>query len=194
MQGRVHYYEGYAMAGVVRPVRVMRLLGISALLITNAAGGINDNFKAGDFMQITDHIRLAPDPLIGANTEFGTRFPDCCGIYRGKLAEAVDKAAKNLKINLHKGVYVQTTGPAFETPAEIIAYGRMGGDAVGMSTAAEAVAARHAGLDVAGISLISNLAAGKSPDPLTHEEVNVTAAAASKNFIALLNETIKLFK
>jgi len=194
MQGRVHLYEGYSPAEVIRPIRVMKLLGISALLLTNAAGGINPDFKPSDLMRITDHIGLAPNPLTGANTEFGTRFPDCTGIYNGVLSEAVEKAAKKLKIPIKHGVYLQTPGPSFETPAEIRFFGRIGADAVGMSTAAEAIAARHAGLDVAGISLISNYAAGLSDSPLSHEEVGVTADSASVKFIALLNETLMSFR
>ncbi|MDR3318859.1 MAG: purine-nucleoside phosphorylase [Clostridiales bacterium] len=191
MQGRIHYYEGYTMPEVVLPVRVLRMLGAQKLLLTNAAGGINKSFRPGDLMLITDHIRTVPDPLIGANLAgLGTRFPDCSSVYDPKLRLAVLAAAAECGAAIRQGVYLQTTGPSFETPAEINCFRALGADAVGMSTAVEAVAAVHAGLRVAGISCISNAAAGVSDTPLTHEEVNRTTARVKDGFIKLMTAAI----
>ena len=192
MQGRVHYYEGYDMSDVVLPIRLMKLLGAQTLFLTNAVGGINRNFEAGDFMLITDHIQYgAPSPLIGMNIdELGTRFPDMSEVYSKKLREKIKSAARELKIGLHEGVYLQASGPNFETPAEIRAFASMGADVVGMSTACEAVAAVHMGMKVCGISCISNLASGISLVPLTHEEVQETADKAAAKFTALVTESI----
>ena len=192
MQGRVHYYEGYSVSDVVLPVRLMGLLGVHTLFLTNAGGAINISFSAGDFMLISDHILHAvPSPLIGSNIEeLGTRFPDMSEVYDKGLRKLIAGAAADLGIKLHEGVYLQTTGPNFETPAEIRAFGALGADVVGMSTACEAVAARHMGVKVCGISCISNLAAGISKAPLTHEEVQEMADKSAPRFKALVTESI----
>ena len=185
MQGRVHYYEGFPMPDVVLPVRVVALLGIKVLLLTNAAGGINPAFRKGTLMAITDHICAAPNPLIGPNLDrFGKRFPDMSEVYDRKLLDILFRTASEEKIDLRRGVYYQCTGPSFETPAEIRMMERMGADAVGMSTAVEAIAARHAGVRVAGISAISNLAAGCGEE-LSHNDVT-EAAKLYKDKLALL--------
>ena len=193
MQGRVHYYEGYPMTDVVLPTRLMKLMGAKVLFLTNASGGIKQGFHAGDFMLIKDHISsFVPSPLLGANIEeLGTRFPDMSHVYDEDLQQIVKKAACDLGINLKEGVYVQLTGPAYETPAEINMCRMMGADAVGMSTACEAQAAKHMGMKVVGISCISNLAAGISPKPLTHAEITETADAVAPMFKQRLTETIK---
>lgn len=192
MQGRVHYYEGYPIEEVVLPVRLMGMLGAKKLILTNAVGCINSDFKAGDLMLITDHILYGvPSPLIGKNIdELGTRFPDMSEVYSEELRSKVKNAAKKLGQTLREGVYLQTSGPNFETPAEIRAYRSLGADVVGMSTACEAVAARHMGLRICGISCVSNLAAGMASAPLTHEEVQEAADNAAPRFKALLTEII----
>ncbi|WP_455638131.1 purine nucleoside phosphorylase I, inosine and guanosine-specific [Parabacteroides sp.] len=157
MQGRFHYYEGYSMQQVTFPVRVMKLLGIKNLLVSNAAGGINNSFKVGDLMIIRDHINMLPNPLIGPNNElFGTRFPDMTRTYDREFIRLVEEIAASHNIPLKKGVYVGLTGPSFETPSEYAFYGRVGGDAIGMSTVPEVIVARHAGLRVFGMSVITN--------------------------------------
>lgn len=195
MQGRVHLYEGYSAREAVRPLRTLRLLGAETLFLTNAAGGINPNFSTGDLMLITDHVvSFAESPLRGENvSELGPRFPDMSRIYSPELCATVKDAAQALSIPLQEGVYLQTAGPQFETPAEIRAFAALGADAVGMSTAVEAVAARHAGMRVVGISCISNLAAGLSPTPLTHEEVQEAGRACREKFTALVTESIRRF-
>ena len=192
MQGRVHYYEGYKTQDVVLPVRLMKLMGAETLFLTNAAGGINKDFHAGDFMLITDHISsLVPSPLIGANIdELGVRFPDMSEVYSKRLRGIIKASAEKNGVPLREGVYIQTTGPNYETPAEIRAYASLGADAVGMSTAIEAMAARHAGMEICGISCISNLAAGISPTPLTHAEVQETADRAAPLFKKLVTGAI----
>ncbi|MCD8374104.1 MAG: purine-nucleoside phosphorylase [Oscillospiraceae bacterium] len=193
MQGRVHYYEGYSPSDVVLPARVCGLLGAKALVLTNAAGGVNPEFSAGDLMLITDHLMpLFPNPLIGENIdELGVRFPDMSEVYDRELRDALRAEAQKLDIPLREGVYIQFTGPSYETPAEVRMAGLLGADAVGMSTACEAVAARHMGLRVAGISCISNKAAGLSAVPLTQEEVEQTAAIAAPRFRSLLWNGVK---
>ncbi|MCL2509015.1 MAG: purine-nucleoside phosphorylase [Oscillospiraceae bacterium] len=193
MQGRVHYYEGYSMSDVVLPVRLMGLLGAKTLLLTNAAGGINRSFSAGDLMLITGQISsFVPSPLIGLNPgKLGVRFPDMSEIYGNELRESVKSAAQRLGVPLREGVYVQTSGPNYESPEEIRMLGLLGADAVGMSTACEAIAANHMGMRVCGISCISNLAAGISPNPLTHQEVQDTADKTAPVFRALIKEVIK---
>ena len=193
MQGRVHYYEGYAMQEVVMPVRVMAGLGAKILFITNASGGMNTSFKAGDLMLITDQISsFVPSPLAGPNAEeLGERFPDMSEIYDRQLKERIRAAADRLGISLREGIYLQASGPNFESPAEIRFFSGIGADAVGMSTAVEAIAARHAGMRVGGISLISNPAAGLSKTPLTHEEVQEAADMASHKFSQLISSIIK---
>ena len=192
MQGRVHYYEGYSVQDAVLPTRLMKLMGAKTLFLTNAAGGINPAFKAGDFMLITDHISsFVPSPLIGQNIEeLGTRFPDMSEVYSRRLRTIIEQAAAAEGVPLQRGVYVQTTGPNYETPAEIRMYGRLGADAVGMSTAIEAMAARHAGMEICGISCISNLAAGISANPLTHKEVQETADRVAPLFKKLVTRAI----
>lgn len=192
MQGRVHYYEGYSVQDVVLPVRLMRLMGAETLFLTNAAGGINPAFKAGDFMLICDQISLSvPLPLIGANIEeLGTRFPDMSEIYSRRLRNIIENAAASEGVPLQRGTYIQTTGPNYETPAEIRAYGRLGADAVGMSTAVEAIAARHCGMEICGISCISNLASGISANPLSHAEVQETADRVAPLFRRLVARSI----
>lgn len=157
MQGRFHYYEGYSMQQVTFPVRVMKQLGIKNLLVSNAAGGINNTFKVGDLMIISDHINMMPNPLIGPNNEvFGTRFPDMTRAYDREFITYVEEIATARNISLKKGIYVGLTGPSFETPSEYAFYGRVGGDAIGMSTVPEVIVARHAGLRVFGMSVITN--------------------------------------
>lgn len=193
MQGRVHYYEGYAIEDVVLPIRLMRKMGAEILFLTNAAGGIHPDFRAGDFMMITDHISsFIPSPLIGPNEdEFGERFPDMSEVYRKDLQKVIQKAAKSLNISLQKGVYIQLSGPNFETPAEVQMCKILGADAVGMSTACEALAANHMGMKVCGISCISNQAAGISSQPLSHQEVQEMADMTAPKFQRLITESIK---
>ena len=173
MQGRVHFYEGYPITDVVLPVRLMKMMGAKILFLTNASGGINLDFKAGDFMMLTDHIStFAPNPLIGENIEeLGTRFPDMSSVYDKELNRIITEVAADFGIELKKGVYAQLTGPSFESPAEIQMFSKFGIDAVGMSTVVEAIAANHMGMRICAISCVCNLAAGLSPNPLTHEEV-----------------------
>ena len=192
MQGRVHFYEGYDMPEVVLPARVMGLLGAKTLILTNAAGGINESFRPGDIMMITDHISsFVPSPLVGKNIdELGTRFPDMSEVYSRRLQSIIISAAKEQGIPLQSGVYVQLSGPNYETPAEIRMCRTLGADAVGMSTACEATAARHMGLEVCALSCITNMAAGITGDKLTHEEVRQTAKRASNNFERLITAII----
>lgn len=193
MQGRVHYYEGYPMSDVVLPTRLMGLLGVKKLILTNAAGGINIEFRPGDFMMITDHITTAvPSPLIGSNLEeLGPRFPDMSEVYSKRMGEVLKKAASECDLLLKEGVYVQLTGPNYETPAEIRMFKIWGGDAVGMSTACEAMAARHMGIEVCGISCITNMAAGISKTKLNHKEVQETADRVSSQFKELITKVIE---
>ncbi len=195
MKGRVHYYEGYPISDVVLPTRLMKLMGAEILFLTNASGGVNKNFKAGDFMLITDQIStFAPNPLIGQNIEeLGTRFPDMSEIYDKELRAIIKETAKENKIALQEGVYIQFTGPSFESPAEIKMAAILGADAVGMSTAVEAIAANHMGMKVCGISCVCNLAAGLSENPLTHEEVQEAANTAAPFFKKLVTECVKKF-
>lgn len=193
MQGRVHCYEGYPMQDVVLPVRLMKKMGAEILFLTNAAGGVNENFHAGDLMMITDQISsFVPSPLIGANREdLGPRFPDMSEIYRREYRKIIRESSKALNIDLQEGTYLQFTGPAYESPAEIRMVRTLGADAVGMSTACEAVAANHMGMKILGISFISNLAAGMSTQPLSHKEVQEAADLAAPKFRALVTEVIR---
>lgn len=192
MQGRVHYYEGYSMEDVVLPVRLMKLMGAKVLFLTNASGGVNFDYSAGDFMLISDQICMAPSPLIGENLdELGVRFPDMSNIYDRELRKTVRDTAASLGIKLQEGVYIQLTGPNYESPAEIRMVRTLGADAVGMSTACEAIAANHCGLKTVGISCISNLACGMTDKPLTHAEVQETADRAAPLFRQLVTESIK---
>lgn len=192
MQGRVHYYEGYPMEDVVLPTRLMRMMGAEILFLTNAAGGANYEFASGDFMMITDQISsFVPSPLIGPNIdELGTRFPDMSHIYDPKLCGLIRDTAKELGIPLREGTYIQLTGPNFETPHEVKMCRLLGADAVGMSTACEAVAANHMGMRICGISCISNLCCGMTENPLTHAEVQETADRVAPLFKKLITEVI----
>lgn len=192
MQGRVHYYEGYPMSDVVLPIRLMKMMGAKVLFLTNAAGGLNYDFAPGDFMMITDHImNFVPSPLIGENIdELGVRFPDMSDVYKKDLQEIIRNTARNLDIKLQEGVYIQLTGPNFETPQEVKMCRILGADAAGMSTAAEAVAANHMGMKVCGISCISNLGCGMMDQPLSHEEVQETADRVAGQFKELVTEVI----
>jgi len=157
MQGRFHYYEGYTMQQVTFPIRVMKLLGIKNILVSNAAGGINNTFKVGDLMIIRDHINMMPNPLIGPNNkDFGSRFPDMTRPYDRSYITMMEKIGSDMGVDLKKGVYVGLTGPSYETPAEYAFFGKAGGDAVGMSTVPEVIVARHAGMNVFGMSVITN--------------------------------------
>lgn len=191
MKGRVHYYEGYPVSDVVLPARLMKLLGAQILFLTNASGGMNKNFHAGDLMLITDHIGIfAPNPLMGANIdELGTRFPDMSNVYSTDLQEIIRNTAKTNGIDLKEGVYVQLTGPSYETPAEIKMLSHFA-DAVGMSTVVEAIAANHCGMKVCGISCVCNLAAGMNPTPLSHKEVQEAADKAAPKFQKLVTKSI----
>lgn len=195
MQGRVHYYEGYPITDVVLPTRLMKMMGAQILFLTNASGGINPAYHAGAFMMLKDHIScFAPNPLIGPNIEeLGTRFPDMSHVYDEDLQEIIRSTAKENDIELFEGVYAQLTGPSFESPAEIQMLHKMGVDAVGMSTVVEAIAANHMGMKICGVSCVCNLAAGMSPTPLTHEEVQEAANAAAPKFEKLLVESVKKF-
>lgn len=195
MKGRVHYYEGYDISDVVLPIRLMGLLGIKILFLTNAAGGVNAGFQAGNLMLIRDHISFfAPNPLSGPNMDkLGTRFPDMSEVYQKDLQEIIKTTAAEHGIELQEGVYAQLTGPSFESPAEIKALSLLGVDAVGMSTVVEAIVANHMGIKVCGISCISNLAAGISTTPLSHEEVQEAANVAAPAFEKLVTEAVKRF-
>lgn len=192
MQGRVHYYEGYSMEEVVLPIRLMHAMGAETLFLTNAAGGLGDGYQCGDLMLITDHIAcFVPNPLIGENDEaMGTRFPDMSEVYNKELQELILKAGEELDISMKQGVYVQLTGPSYETPAEIHMCKILGASAVGMSTAVEAIAANHMQMNICGISFISNLAAGINETPLCHEEVKAAADAVAPKFQALVKLAI----
>ena len=192
MQGRVHYYEGYPMADVVLPTRLMGLLGAKKLVLTNAAGGVNFDFKAGDFMMITDQIsNFVPSPLIGPNIEeLGERFCDMSQIYNHDLCRILRETAEELGVHLQEGTYIQLTGPNYETPKEVKMCRILGADAVGMSTACEAVAANHMGMKICGISCISNLGCGMSEQPLSHEEVKETADRVAPLFKKLITASI----
>ncbi|WP_100065724.1 purine-nucleoside phosphorylase [Miniphocaeibacter massiliensis] len=192
MQGRVHYYEGYSMDKVVLPIRLMKMMGAEVLFLTNASGGINKEFNVGDFMVIKDQISsFVPSPLIGKNfEEFGTRFPDMSEVYSKDLIGKIELAAKNNNINIQEGVYLQLTGPNFESPAEIKMCSVLGADAVGMSTTCEAVAAKHIGMKICGISCITNMASGISETPLSHEEVSETADRVAPLFKTLVEQSI----
>ncbi len=195
MQGRVHYYEGYDMDKVVLPIRIMRLLGSEILFLTNAAGGINTELDPGDLMIIKDHISsFVPSPLRGKNLEeLGVRFPDMTNVYDRELRDIIKKKALENDISLKEGVYAQMSGPAFETPAEVRLLERLGADAVGMSTACEAMAARHCGMRVCGISCISNEAAGISEEPLSHKEVQEAADKAAPVFKKIIKASVEEF-
>ena len=192
MQGRVHFYEGYSVEDVVLPERLMHLMGAEILFLTNACGSANPAYQAGDFMLITDHILYSvPNPLIGANIEeLGVRFPDMSEVYDPALRKEILAVAKEQGLSLREGVYMQFSGPSFETPAEVKMAHILGADAVGMSTACEAVAGRHSGMRICGISCISNLGAGLSEEPLSDEDVKVVANRVAPLFKKLVTEVI----
>jgi purine-nucleoside phosphorylase len=189
----VHFYEGHPLSTVVFATRVMGRLGVKQLILTNAAGGINTGFAQGGLMIIDDHINmLGTNPLVGANDDrFGVRFPDMSEVYSSRLRGVADVAAKAKGVPVSHGVYVAVHGPSYETPAEIRFFRTIGADAVGMSTVPEAIAARHMGLEVLGISCITNMAAGVLPQPLMHDEVMETARRVRGSFIALLEGIIE---
>lgn len=196
MNGRVHLYEGYSPQEVVLPLRILRLLGCNTILFTNAAGGISYNLQAGDLMAINDHISfLVQNPLVGKNIdEIGTRFPDMSSVYDIELTDLLEKTALKCDISLKKGVYVQLTGPSYESPAEIRMLRTMGADAVGMSTVCEAIAARHCGYRVAAVSLITNLACGMNQKELNHKEVQEMGSAITPKISMLIKNFIPLLK
>jgi purine-nucleoside phosphorylase len=193
LAGRVHLYEGHDLATVVFATRVMGRLGVKRIILTNAAGGINTAFSQGALMIIDDHINLlGSNPLVGPNDErFGTRFPDMSEVYSSRLRWMADEAARARDVDVTHGVYLAALGPSYETPAEIRFFRAIGADAVGMSTVPEAIAARHMGLDVLGISCITNMAAGVLPGPLAHDEVMETARRVRGSFVALLEGIIE---
>ena len=190
LQGRLHGYEGHDAATVAFPARVFGVLGARALVVTNAAGGVSEKLAPGDLMRITDHLNLTgKNPLAGPNEDaLGPRFPGLSHAYDPRLAQALEEAAAAAKQTLRAGVYLQMTGPSYETPAEIRMARALGADAVGMSTVPEVIAAAHQGVPVCGLSCITNLAAGLSPHPLSHQEVMDVARVASGRFLALLRE------
>lgn len=193
MQGRFHFYEGYNMQQVVFPVRIMRELGVKVLIVTNAAGGINKEFGAGDLMIIDDHINLmGTNPLLGPNhDELGPRFPDMSEAYDRKLIEMAEKVAQREGLSYRKGVYIGLSGPSYETPAEIRYLRIIGGDAVGMSTVPEVIVANHGGMRVLGISCVTNMAAGVLPQKLNHAEVMETANRVRDQFITLVKGIVQ---
>ena len=193
MQGRYHFYEGYSLATVTYPVKVMKKLGVKILIITNAAGAVTKEYTPGDLMFITDHINfMGTNPLIGRNDDtLGTRFPDMSEVYSKELIEKAENIAKKLNIKYQKGIYVATTGPSYETPAEIRMFSLLGANAVGMSTVPEAIVANYCGLKVLGISCLTNYAAGTTNNPLNHQEVIDTANKVKENFKNLLIELIE---
>ena len=192
MQGRIHYYEGYSMSDVVLPIRLMHLMGAEILMLTNSSGGLNPDFVPGDLMMITDQIStFVPSPLIGKNIdELGTRFPDMTHIYDRSLQQMIRDVAKDMDFSLTEGVYIQFTGPNYESPAEVRMARLLGADAVAMSTACEAVAAKHMGMKICGISCISNMAAGITGQPLSHEEVKAAGERVAPVFSKLVTESI----
>lgn len=192
LQGRLHYYEGHSMETVVFPARVMALLGIEILIVTNSAGGYGDGMNAGDFMIIEDHINLmGTNPLMGPNIkELGPRFPDMTEAYDDELINVAERIFRSQKTFFHRGIYVGVTGPTYETPSEIKMFKSLGGKAVGMSTIPEVIAANHLGIRVAAISCITNLAAGVSQTKLTHAEVTETAKKVEQKFCSFLTEFV----
>lgn len=194
MQGRVHYYEGNKMSDVVLPVYIMKELGVKNMIVTNAAGGVNENYTPGDLMIIKDHIDFAfSNPLIGSNDEeIGPRFPDMSEAYNKNLIFLAEKEAEKLGFSLQKGVYTMMTGPSYETPSEIKMLRMLGADAVGMSTVPEVIAANHCGIKVLGISCITNMAAGILQQPLNHQEVIETSNKVRSKFISLLKSILEV--
>lgn len=194
MQGRAHFYEGYTMADVVFPVRVLQALGARTLIVTNAAGGLNRDFRAGDLMVIADHINfMGTNPLVGPNEEdLGPRFPDMSAPYDLSMIALAEEAAASLGIPLRKGVYIGVSGPSYETPAELRMMARWGADAVGMSTVHEVISARHAGMRVLGISAITDMATGEVSEKVTHEDVIATARRIEPEFVRLVRRIVAM--
>lgn len=192
LSGRAHFYEGHPMDVVTFPVRVLGLLGVKVLIVTNAAGGINRRFSSGALMVIDDHLNMmGTNPLVGPNDErLGARFPDMSEVYSARLRSVASEVAQEMGLALERGIYVGVHGPSYETPAEIRAFRTLGADAVGMSTVPEAIVARHMGMEVLGLSCITNMAAGVLPQPLVHDEVMETARRVRGGFIALLEGII----
>lgn len=192
MQGRFHYYEGYTMQEVTFPVRVMKALGVEQLIVTNACGGMNPAFKAGDLMLIKDHLNMTGDnPLIGANeSKLGPRFPDMSRAYSPELLTLAQDAAKSLGIEIQQGVYAGITGPTYMTPAELMMLRKLGGDAVGMSTVPEVIVASHMAMQVIGISCVTDMAIGEELEPLSHEQVIEVANRTKPRFISLVREIV----
>lgn len=192
MQGRVHFYEGYSLEQVTFPIRTFKLLGIKTLILTNASGGINVQLSQGALMVISDHLNLMGDnPLRGPNDErFGPRFPDMSAVYAPELQEIVIEEAKAIGVEVRRGIYGALSGPSYETPSEIHLLRNLGADAVGMSTVPEAIVARHMGLEVLGISCITNMAAGISDEPINHEEVMATGDRVRDVFTLLLQRVL----
>ena len=193
MQGRLHYYEGHALSDILLPVRVMRLLGVETLILTNAAGGINPSFSVGDIMLISDHINfMGVNPLVGPNDDaFGCRFPDMSFAYAPKLRELAKACAEETGTALQEGVYLPGSGPSYDTPAEIRAFRTLGADAVGMSTVPEVIAANHCGMQVLAFSLISNMAAGILKQKLTEEEVLEVGRKKGAEMQALIQKIVE---
>lgn len=196
IDGRVHYYEGYSQKEVVIPVRVMKLLGVETIILSNACGGVNYDYKPGDIMLISDHINMSgSNPLIGKNIdEFGPRFPDMSDVYSESIRKQIKDKCISEGIDVQEGVYMMYSGPSFETPAEIRAFRTLGADAVGMSTVPEAIVARHCGMKVIGISLITNMAAGMLKQELNHQEVLEEGKKAEERFtkvVSIAVETIE---
>jgi len=192
MHGRFHYYEGYTMQEVTLPVRVMKLLGIKSLFVSNASGGVNESFEVGDIMLITDHINLMPNPLIGANIEeHGPRFPDMSEAYDKRLLSAAKKIARHQGVNYKTGVYAAVSGPTYETPAEYNYISVLGADAVGMSTVPEVIVARHMGLPVFAVSVISDLGVAGKIIEISHQEVIDAVAKVTPKLIKLIKDLVK---
>ncbi|MFJ7828672.1 purine-nucleoside phosphorylase [Peribacillus sp. NPDC097206] len=193
MQGRFHFYEGYSMEKVTFPVRVMKLLGVETLIVTNAAGSVNESYAPGDLMIITDHINLmGTNPLIGANEDrFGPRFPDMSEAYNKELRAKAKTIASTLGLDVKEGVYIGNSGPTYETPAEVRMARVLGGDAVGMSTVPEVIVARHCGMKVLGISCLTNMASGILDQPLSHVEVIETTEKVKSSFLEFVKSIVK---
>jgi purine-nucleoside phosphorylase len=192
LSGRAHFYEGHYGSAVAFATRVMGLLGVRELILTNAAGAINTRFEPGALMVIDDHINLlGTNPLVGANDDrFGPRFPDMTEVYSTRLRRIAHEAAREVDVELERGVYVAVRGPSYETPAEVRFLRGIGGDAVGMSTVPEAIVARHMGMEVLGLSCITNMAAGVLPQPLAHAEVLETAGRVRHSFLKLIEAIV----
>ena len=192
MQGRNHFYEGHTMQEITYPIKVMKLLGVETIILTNAAGAVNESYRPSDLMIITDHINFTgSNPLVGPNDEnFGERFPDMSEVYKKSLIELAEKCSEKLGIDIQKGIYWANSGPSYETPAEINMIRKLGGDAVGMSTVPEAIVANYCGMNILGISCITNSASSISGEKLSHEEVITAANNAKSKFKSLILEVI----